>query len=62
MISSTDQGHYTKMTQDGWLVPYKPKNLSELVDAFRSFNDPEGLFTATAAALVIPRTPCLAAT
>ena len=48
VISSTDQGHYTKMKQDGWLQPYKPKNLSELVDAFRSFNDPDGLFVATA--------------
>ena len=47
VISSTDQSHYTKMKQDGWLLPYKPKNLSELVDAFRSFNDPDGLFTAT---------------
>lgn len=53
VISSTDQGHYTKMKQDGWLQPYKPKNLSELVDAFRSFNDPDGLFTATAAGLVL---------
>jgi len=53
VISSTDQSHYTKMKQDGWLLPYKPKNLSELVDAFRSFNDPDGLFTATAAGLVL---------
>ncbi len=53
MISSTDQSHYTKMKQDGWLQPYKPKNLPELVDAFRSFNDPDDLFTATAAGLVL---------
>ena len=53
MISSTDQSHYTKMKQDGWLQPYKPKNLPELVDAFRSFNDPDDLFTATAAGLVV---------
>jgi iron(III) transport system substrate-binding protein len=53
VISSTDQSHYTKMKQDGWLQPYKPKNLPELVDAFRSFNDPDGLFTATAAGLVL---------
>src|SRR5258707_15620179 len=36
VISSTDQSHYTRMKRDGWLLPYKPKNLSELVDAFRS--------------------------
>jgi iron(III) transport system substrate-binding protein len=53
VISSTDQSHYTKMKQDGWLQPYKPKNLPELVDAFRSFNDPEDLFIATAAGLVL---------
>ena len=53
VISSTDQSHYTKMKQDGWLLPYKPKNLSELVEAFRSYNDPDGLFTATAAGLVL---------
>ena len=53
VISSTDQSHYTKMKQDGWLQPYKPKNLPELVDAFRSFNDPDDLFTATAAGLVL---------
>ena len=53
VISSTDQSHYTKMKQDGWLQPYKPKNLPELVEAFRSFNDPDGLFTATAAGLVL---------
>lgn len=53
VISSTDQSHYTKMKQDGWLQPYKPKNLPELVDAFRPFNDPDGLFTATAAGLVL---------
>jgi iron(III) transport system substrate-binding protein len=41
------------MKQDGWLQPYKPKNLPELVDAFRSFNDPDDLFTATAAGLVL---------
>ncbi len=53
VISSTDQGHYTKMKQDGWLQPYRPKNLPDLVDAFRSFNDPDDLFVATAAGLVV---------
>jgi iron(III) transport system substrate-binding protein len=53
VISSTDQSHFTKMKQDGWLQPYKLKNLPELVDAFRSFNDPDDLFTATAAGLVL---------
>ncbi|MGH7349494.1 MAG: ABC transporter substrate-binding protein [Candidatus Rokuibacteriota bacterium] len=53
VISSTDQGHYTRMKQDGWLQPYKPKSLTEQVEAFRPFNDPEGQFVATAAGLVL---------
>ena len=53
VISSTDQSHYTKMKQDGWLQPYKPKNLSELVDGLPPFNDPDDLFVATAAGLVL---------
>ena len=53
VISSTDQSHYTRMKKDGWLQPYKPRNLPELVDAFRSFNDPDDQFVATAAGLVL---------
>ncbi|MBI2017302.1 MAG: extracellular solute-binding protein, partial [Candidatus Rokubacteria bacterium] len=53
VISSTDVGHYGRMKQDGWLAAYRPKNLSELIDAFKSFNDPDGLYVATAAGLVL---------
>jgi iron(III) transport system substrate-binding protein len=53
VISSTDTSHYGRMKKDGWLQPYRPKNLAELVDAFKSFNDPDGLFVATAAGLVL---------
>ena len=53
VISSTDTSHYGKMKKDGWLLPYRPKNLTELVDAFKSFNDPDGLYVATAAGLVL---------
>jgi iron(III) transport system substrate-binding protein len=53
VISSTDTSHYVRMKKDGWLQPYRPKNLSELVDAFKSFNDPDDLFIATAAGLVL---------
>lgn len=53
VISSTDAGHYGRMKQDGWLQPYRPKLLSELIDAFKSFNDPDGLYVATAAGLVL---------
>jgi iron(III) transport system substrate-binding protein len=53
VISSTDVGHYGRMKHDGWLQPYRPKNLSELIDAFKSFNDPDGMYVATAAGLVL---------
>ncbi len=53
VISSTDFGHYGRMKHDGWLQPYRPKNLSELIDAFKPFNDPDGLYVATAAGLIV---------
>jgi iron(III) transport system substrate-binding protein len=53
VISSTDTSHHGKMKKDGWLQPYKPKNLSELIDAFKAFNDPDDTFFATAAGLVL---------
>jgi len=53
VISSTDTSHFGRMKKDGWLQPYRPKNLSELVDAFKAYNDPDDLFVATAAGLVV---------
>jgi iron(III) transport system substrate-binding protein len=53
VISSTDTSHYGKMKQDGWLQRYRPKNLSELADGFKPFNDPDDHYVATAAGLVL---------
>jgi iron(III) transport system substrate-binding protein len=53
VISSTDSSHYGKMKQDGWLQKYRPKNLAELADAFKPYNDPDDQFVATAAGLVL---------
>jgi iron(III) transport system substrate-binding protein len=53
VFSSTDVSHYGRMKKDGWLAPYRPKNVSELIDAFKSFNDPDGMYVATAAGLVL---------
>jgi len=53
VISSTDTSHHGRMKKDGWLQPYTPKNLSEQIDAVKSFNDPDHQFTATAAGLVL---------
>jgi iron(III) transport system substrate-binding protein len=41
VISSTDASHY------------RPKNLSELVEAFKPYNDPDDQFVTTAAGLVL---------
>ena len=53
VISSTDVSHYGRMKKDGWLIAYRPKNTDELIDAFKSFNDPDGTYVATAAGLVL---------
>ena len=53
VISSTDASHYGRMKKDGWLQPYRPRNLAELVDAFKPYNDPDDLFVTTAAGLVL---------
>jgi len=53
VFSSTDTSHYGHMKKDGWLQPYKPKNLGELIDGFKAYNDPDHLFVATAAGLVL---------
>jgi iron(III) transport system substrate-binding protein len=53
VISSTDASHYGRMKQDGWLVAYRPKNLGELIDAFKPFNDRDGMYVTTAAGLVL---------
>jgi iron(III) transport system substrate-binding protein len=53
VFSSTDTSHHGKMKKDGWFMAYRPKNLSELIDAFKFFNDPDDQFFATAAGLVL---------
>ena len=53
VFSSTDTSHYGHMKKEGWLQPYKPKNLGELIDGFKAYNDPDNLFVATAAGLVL---------
>ena len=53
VISSTDIGHFGRMKKDGWLQPYKPKQLSELADAFLPYNDPDFTYVVTSAGLVL---------
>jgi iron(III) transport system substrate-binding protein len=53
VFGSTDASHYGRMKKDGWLQAYTPKNISEMVDAFKPYNDPEGMYYTTAAGLVL---------
>ena len=53
VISSTDVSHYGKMKQDGWIIRYRPKNLAELAENFKPYNDPEDYYVATAAGLIV---------
>ena len=53
VIGSTDASHFGRMKKDGWLLAYQPKNMSELIDAFRPYNDPDNFFVVTAAGLVL---------
>jgi len=53
VFSSTDASHYGRLKQDGWLQPYRTKNVAELIDAFKPYNDPDDMFVATAAGLVL---------
>jgi iron(III) transport system substrate-binding protein len=53
VFSSTDTSHYGHLKKVGALAAYTPRNLSELIDSFKAFNDPDGQFYATAAGLVL---------
>jgi iron(III) transport system substrate-binding protein len=53
IISSTDLSHYPKMKADGWLMKYKPHNLSNMIDAFKPYNDPDDEYFVTSAGLVM---------
>ncbi len=53
VISSTDIGHYGRMKQDGWLMKYRPKSLTELIETFNDYNDPDDMYFVTSAGLVV---------
>src|SRR5712691_8797406 len=53
VIGSTDASHFGRMKKDGWLMKYRPKSLSELIESALPYNDPDDTFFITAAGLVI---------
>ena len=53
LFSSTDVGHYVDLKKRDLLMPYKPNNLAKMVDSLRQYNDPDGTYAVTAAALML---------
>jgi iron(III) transport system substrate-binding protein len=53
VFSSTDVSHYPVLEKMGALTPYKPHNLDKMVDSLKQYNDPDGHYTVTAAALML---------
>ena len=53
IFSSTDVGHYADLKKRGMLVPYTPKNAANMVDSLKPYNDKEGQYWVTAAALML---------
>jgi iron(III) transport system substrate-binding protein len=52
VFSSTDVSHYPALEKAGLLMAYKPHNLDNMVDSLKQYNDPNGNYYVTAAALV----------
>jgi iron(III) transport system substrate-binding protein len=53
VFSSTDVSHYPALEKQGALMQYKPHRLENMVDSLKQYNDPDGNYTVTAAALML---------
>lgn len=53
VFSSTDVSHYPPLKKAGALMQYKPNNIGKMVDSLKSYNDADGYYTVTAAALML---------
>ncbi len=53
VFSSTDVSHYPDLKKHGLLLQYRPHNLAKMVDSLKQYNDPEGYYSVTAAALML---------
>jgi len=53
VFSSTDVSHYPALKQKGQLMAYRPHNLVNLVDSLKAYNDKDGEYWVTAAALML---------
>ena len=53
VFSSTDVSHYPDLKKRGLLMTYTPRNLDKMVDSLKQYNDKDGHYTVTAAALML---------
>jgi iron(III) transport system substrate-binding protein len=53
VFSSTDVSHYPPLKEKGVLLQYKPRNIDKMVDSLKQYNDPDGFYSVTAAALML---------
>jgi iron(III) transport system substrate-binding protein len=53
VFSSTDISHYPELKKYGLLMPYQPHNLVNMVDSLKQYNDKDGQYWVTAAALIV---------
>lgn len=52
IFSSTDVSHYPELKSKGLLMPYTPHNAANMVDSLKAYNDKDGQYWVTAAALM----------
>jgi iron(III) transport system substrate-binding protein len=53
IFSSTDVSHFPDLKKRGLLMSYKPQRLADMVDSLKPYNDKEGFYWVTAAALML---------
>jgi iron(III) transport system substrate-binding protein len=53
VFSSTDVSHFPALESKGLLMAYKPNNLANMVDSLKEYNDKDGNYHVTAAALML---------
>jgi iron(III) transport system substrate-binding protein len=53
VFSSTDVGHFPELKKQGVLMAYRPRNLDNMVDSLKQYNDKDGYYHVTSAGLVL---------
>ena len=53
VFSSTDVSHFPALESKGLLMTYRPRNVANMVDSLKQYNDSDGNYHVTAAALML---------